>query len=75
VWTVQAASGAPLAVVSASDADALRALLRPLPHYGAQSWLRFDGSRLLARGVWPAPGPLLPVPPVSPVRSGLSASR
>jgi aminopeptidase N len=72
VWTVQGASGAPLAVVSASDAGALRALLRPLPHYGAQSWLRFDGSRLLARGVWPAPGPLLPVPRIAP---GLEASR
>jgi aminopeptidase N len=61
VWTVQHAGGALLAVVSASDANALRALLRPLPHYGAQSWLQFDGSRLLARGVWPAPAPLLPV--------------
>jgi aminopeptidase N len=61
VWTVQPLAGAPLAVVSASDAEALRALQRPLPHYGAQSWLTFDGSRLLARGMWPAPAPLIPV--------------
>ncbi|MDP3842676.1 MAG: M1 family aminopeptidase [Oxalobacteraceae bacterium] len=61
VWTLQRTTGAPLAVVSATDANALRALLRPLPHYGAQSWLRFDGSRLLARGVWPAPASLIPV--------------
>jgi hypothetical protein len=61
VWTVARAGGAALAVVSARDADALAALARPLPHYGSQSWLAFDGSRLLARGVWTAPGPLLPV--------------
>jgi len=61
VWTVQRNDGAPLAVVSARDAGALRALLRPLPHYGSQSWLVFDGSRALERGVWPAPGPLVKV--------------
>jgi hypothetical protein len=61
VWTVQREAGPPLAVASAQDAEALRALLRPLPHYGAQSWLVFDGSRALDRGVWPAPGPLVPV--------------
>ena len=60
VWTV-ARDGAPLAVVSADNANALRALLRPLPHYGAQSWLAFDGSRAIGRGVWPAPGKLLRV--------------
>lgn len=54
VWTVIRAHGAPLAVVSASDASALQALSRPLPHYGAQSWLVFEGSRALERGVWDA---------------------
>jgi len=61
VWTVVRDAGPPLAVVSAKDADALRALLAPLPHYGAQSWLVFDGRRALDRGVWPAPGPLIAV--------------
>jgi hypothetical protein len=61
VWTVTRESGPPVAVISAKDADALRALLRPLPHYGGQSWLVFDGSRALERGVWPARGPLTPV--------------
>ena len=61
VWTVAQPSVAPLAVISASDAAALRALLRPLAHYGAQSWLVFEGSRVLARGVWPAPAPLIAV--------------
>ncbi|MBS1191673.1 MAG: putative aminopeptidase [Rhodocyclaceae bacterium] len=62
VWTIEREAGAPLAVVSAQDADALQALLRPLPHYGSQSWLVFDGSRAVERGVWPAPGRLIPVP-------------
>lgn len=56
VWTVQRAAGPPLAVVSAVDAAAVRALLRPLPHYGSQSWLVFDGAQAMARGVWEAPG-------------------
>jgi len=62
VWTVMR-EGAPLAVVSAGSAEAMRALLRPLPHYGAQSWLVFDGSRAIARGVWPAPGKPVRVAP------------
>jgi hypothetical protein len=60
-WTIQRDSGAPIAVVSGRDAASLTALLRPLPHYGAQSWVVFDGSRALDRGVWPAPGRLIPV--------------
>jgi aminopeptidase N len=61
VWTIRREAGAPVAVVSANDADALQKLLRPLPHYGAQSWLVFDGSRALERGVWAAPGRLIPL--------------
>ncbi|HSD60500.1 MAG TPA: M1 family aminopeptidase, partial [Burkholderiales bacterium] len=60
-WTVQREGGAPVAVVSARDAESLRALLRPLPHYGAQSYVVFEGARALERGVWPAPGRLIPV--------------
>ena len=61
VWTVMREAGTPVAVISAADAAALAALQRPLPHYGAQSWVIFDGSRALARGVWPAPGKSVPV--------------
>lgn len=62
VWTVRSESGgAPVAVISARDAAALTALMRPLPHYGAQSYLVFDGSRALERGVWPAAGRLIAV--------------
>lgn len=54
VWTAQTAAGAVLAVVSARDAEALTALRRPLPHYGQQSWLVFDGAKANERGVWEA---------------------
>ncbi|HMX17477.1 MAG TPA: M1 family aminopeptidase [Rhodocyclaceae bacterium] len=68
VWTVWREAGAdsaggPVAVVSAANASALRDLMRPLPHYGAQSWLVFEGSRAIDKGVWPAPGRLVPVRP------------
>ena len=52
-WTASLANGRPVLVVSADDADQLRALLRPLPHYGAQSYVLFDSGRAVARGVWP----------------------
>ncbi|MBL8374356.1 M1 family aminopeptidase [Accumulibacter sp.] len=59
VWTMP---GTPaLAVISANDAEALRALLRPLPHYGSQSWLVFDGGRAIERGIWPMIDPPVPV--------------
>jgi aminopeptidase N len=62
VWTVQQEKDSALiAVISVRDAAALTALMRPLPHYGAQSYLVFDGSRVIERGVWPAPGRLIPV--------------
>ncbi|MDP1717885.1 MAG: M1 family aminopeptidase, partial [Burkholderiales bacterium] len=62
VWTVQnKMDSAPIAVVSVRDAASITALLRPLPHYGAQSYLVFDGSRAIERGIWPAPGRLIPV--------------
>jgi hypothetical protein len=55
VWTAYQANGKVLAVVSADSAEALRALMRPLPHYGRQSFLVFEGSRAVERGIWPAP--------------------
>jgi len=61
VWTVVRGADPPVAVVSAKDADSLRALLGPLPHYGAESWLVFEGRRALERGVWPAPGRVIAV--------------
>lgn len=60
VWTVRAAA-TPVAVVSAKDAASLAALERPLPHYGAQSWLVFEGARAAARGAWPPSPRAVPV--------------
>jgi aminopeptidase N len=62
VWTMASDKlGAPVAVISTRDAAALAALMRPLPHYGAQSYLVFDGSRVIERGVWPASSRWIPV--------------
>ncbi|MDH3218082.1 MAG: M1 family aminopeptidase [Gammaproteobacteria bacterium] len=52
-WTARRANGVPLLVVSADNAAGLRALLRPLPHYGGQSYVLFDGGRAQSRGIWP----------------------
>ncbi|TNF90506.1 MAG: M1 family peptidase [Gammaproteobacteria bacterium] len=58
-WTTRLASGHPLLVVSADDAAALQSLLRPLPHYGGQSYVLFAAGRAVERGVWPVTrGPL-----------------
>jgi aminopeptidase N len=52
-WTVSRADGVTLAVVSARDAASLNALIRPLPHYGRQSYVVFDGAKAIGRGAWP----------------------
>lgn len=55
-WTLTvpgAPGGTSLAVVSARDNAALEALIRPLPHYGRQSYIVFDGRQATDRGVWP----------------------
>ncbi len=52
VWT-ERDSGVVRLFIVAPDPEALAALGRPLPHYGRQSWLTFDGAKAIARGVWP----------------------
>jgi hypothetical protein len=54
VWTATRTTGETVTIVSARDAAALAALGRPLPHYGRQSWLVFDGGAATARGTWPS---------------------
>jgi hypothetical protein len=51
VWAEASGAGAPRLVVMADDAAALEALLRPLPHYGRQGWLVFEGARVIDRGI------------------------
>lgn len=52
-WAAERPAGGAVMVVSAQDAQALTALSRPLPHYGRDSWLVFDGSKMVQRGRWP----------------------
>jgi aminopeptidase N len=52
-WTLARADGASLAIVSVKDAAALEALIRPLPHYGRQSYIAFDGREAIEKGTWP----------------------
>jgi hypothetical protein len=53
VWAGRDRNGRPYAVISVADVAALKALERPLPHYGKQSWLVFDGAHAREKGVWP----------------------
>ena len=52
-WTVRRANGAPVLVVTAGNAAELASLLRPLPHYGGQSYVLFTEGRAVSRGIWP----------------------
>lgn len=52
-WTLARAGGASLAIVSAQDAASLEALIRPLPHYGRQSYITFENRQAVERGIWP----------------------
>ena len=52
-WTLTSPEGTSLAIVSAQDNASLEALIRPLPHYGRQSYIVFDGRQAVDRGVWP----------------------
>ncbi|MBM3356465.1 MAG: M1 family peptidase [Betaproteobacteria bacterium] len=53
-WTASRPDGATIAAVSARDGASLAALVRPLPHYGRQSYVIFEGAKAIERGTWPA---------------------
>ena len=52
-WTMTTPEGTSLAIVSAQANASLESIIRPLPHYGRQSYIVFDGRQALDRGVWP----------------------
>lgn len=52
-WTLSGPQGSALAIVSAQDTASLESLIRPLPHYGRQSYIAFEGRQAVERGVWP----------------------
>ena len=53
VWTQRARGGRVVVLVSVRDAAALAALSRPLPHYGRESYLVFEGAHMIESGTWP----------------------
>jgi hypothetical protein len=52
-WTLNGPEGSALAIVSAQDTASLESLIRPLPHYGRQSYIAFEGRQAMEKGVWP----------------------
>lgn len=50
---LQSEIDALLAIVSAKDAASFEALIRPLPHYGRQSYIAVDGREAIEKGIWP----------------------
>ncbi|MBI4292483.1 MAG: M1 family peptidase [Betaproteobacteria bacterium] len=53
VWTLRAGEERTIALVSVRDVQSISTIERPLPHYGRQSYLVFDGPQNIERGVWP----------------------
>ena len=54
-WTTRRVGGGGAAlVVEADTVEALQALSRPLPHYRRESFLVFEGDKVVDRGIWPA---------------------
>ena len=53
VWTTRAARGFPVIVIETDSVEALEAVTRKLPHYGAKSFLVFDGGEVATSGIWP----------------------
>ncbi|GEO36040.1 peptidase M1 [Skermanella aerolata] len=54
VWTARSDAGSTVLAIAADDKASLEALMRPLPHYGRQSFLVFQGREAVERGVWPS---------------------
>ena len=54
VWANKPLHEGKVAIVEADDLEALKALLRPLPHYGRKSYVVFDGAKAVEKGIWKA---------------------
>jgi hypothetical protein len=53
VWTAYGPGDHPTLIIEAENADALQALLRPLPHYRSRSYVLFNGRHAIDKGTWP----------------------
>ncbi len=51
-WVIHHKNKATIAFIEAKNQEALKALLRPLPHYGRRSYVVFNGAKVTAKGVW-----------------------
>jgi aminopeptidase N len=52
VWMARYRGDIPLLVVEGNDINALRQTTAAIRHYGANSYLVFDGRKVIDRGVW-----------------------
>jgi hypothetical protein len=52
VWMARYRGDIPLLVVEGNDINALRQTTAAIRHYGANSYLVFDGIKVIDRGVW-----------------------
>jgi hypothetical protein len=52
-WAARGKGDRPVVVVAADGAAALRRVIRPLPHYGAKSFIVFEAARAVEHGLWP----------------------
>jgi aminopeptidase N len=52
VWMARYHGEIPLLVVEGNDVNALRQTATAIRHYGANSYLVFDGRKVIDRGVW-----------------------
>ena len=52
VWMTRYRGDIPVLVVEGNDIDALRQTIGAIRHYGANSYLVFDGRKVIDRGVW-----------------------
>jgi len=53
-WAGKTNDGVSYVVVTAKDNESLKAVLRPLPHYGRTGYIAFKGSKAIAKGAQPA---------------------
>jgi hypothetical protein len=53
VWAARYGGDVPILVLSARDATSLAAMLPAIRHYGGESWLAFEGSKVIAHGTLP----------------------
>jgi len=52
-WVIRTAEGHPVLFVRADSPQSVEDVAGPLPHYGRQSYLSFDGHQATRKGIWP----------------------